>query len=125
MQPHAEAHPSDPVNQEVDAEQGPQNINAVERPVTDDNQTKQDRDRRGDKDKPARLASGELRGQIGANQARREKTGAEQKRQHDRSKQRVGDAQNAGRHIEHASPKERIGPIPANACRCRFPPRPR
>jgi hypothetical protein len=30
--------------------------------VSDDNQTKQDRDRRGDKDKTARLASGKLRG---------------------------------------------------------------
>ena len=60
MQPHAEAHPSDPVEQKVDAEQGPQDINAVERPVSDNDQTEDDCHCGGEKDESPRLVGRKL-----------------------------------------------------------------
>ncbi len=42
VQPHAEAYPSDPVKQEVDAEQSAKDVHAVERPMAHNDQTEQD-----------------------------------------------------------------------------------
>src|SRR5271157_2663698 len=70
MQSHTKAHPADPVKQEVDAEQCSQHIDAVQRPVTDDDQTDQNRHRGGEEDHEARLAAGKLGREIDPHEPR-------------------------------------------------------
>ena len=81
MQPHAEAHPSNPVKQKVDAEQGAEDINAVERPMAHNDQTEQDGYGGGEKDEHARMVGWKLRGQVGPHQAGGDEAGAEEERQ--------------------------------------------
>ena len=55
LQSHPKTDPSNPVKQKVDAQQSPQHIDAVHRPVTDNDQTQQDRDDSGQKNQGARF----------------------------------------------------------------------
>src|SRR5579864_1645254 len=103
LQPHAEAHPSDPVEQEVDAEQGSEDINAVERPMAHNNEADQDCDRGGEKNEAARVIGGKLRGEPGADHAGGDEARAEEKRERDRGENRVDDAHDSDGDIEKAA----------------------
>ncbi len=60
LQSHAEAHPSNAMKQEVDAEQRAEHINAVERPMAHNDQTEQDGHGGGEKDEAARMVGWKL-----------------------------------------------------------------
>ena len=63
--------PSRAVKQQVDAEQGSQHIDAVQRPMIDDDQTEQDGHRGGDEDQCAGLAAGKLEREVRSARRRR------------------------------------------------------
>src|SRR3984957_1821155 len=100
------------MKQEVDAEQGAEDINAVERPMAHNDQTEQDGYRSGEKDEAPRMVGWKLESEEGPDHASGDEAGAEEERQHGGGEQGIDNTDDPGGDIDEAADHPEKKPPP-------------